>query len=216
MNISYEVKDIVKVLIKKWYVIIVCIIICVACSIPVAKKSYADAVRNYEKYVTDQGAEEVKIDKISTYINIIRGEDDSNSKIQDIASDIISISQDVIIENKLIITMKYYKSIDSIYVYAENIKEEQFNTFIDSLNEKLEKELLPKLGNKVEYEDISIEYNDENLAETLLKEPTEMGTGLTAFIKAGIFGFLLGVFAILVYDYCKIARQIRREERNEN
>lgn len=55
---EYSVYDLIRILLKKWYVILITVLLFAGISTVTAKKSYENAIRNYEKYTSEYKAPE--------------------------------------------------------------------------------------------------------------------------------------------------------------
>lgn len=205
MSIEYEIIDVLRIIRKKWYIILAMTITFALSSIPLSQISYTKAEKNYKKN-TMETVEPVKVN-IESYI-YVQANDIVQKKLYSVGRDI----QRIIAKKKVAEEMQYeyYESINAIRIYVENIDIEEWNSFIIELERDINDILLKRFDNKIwiEIETIQNEDQNNNVGEIILKEPSKIILGVKSVCKAGIFGCLLGLALVLIVDYLKCCKKI--------
>ena len=204
MSIEYEIIDILRIIKKKWYVIIGLSMVCMLISIPLSRISYVQAEENYEQEIMKTA--EIDIVNVESYI-YIQANDMPQDKIDAVGKDIGMIIKKKGMEK---VEYEYFDSINAIRIYAENIDVKDWNVFITEIEQNINDILLKHFKSKIwiEIETIQNPNNDIHIGEIILEKPSQTELGIKLLVKAGIFGCLLGVALVLIVDYTKCCKMI--------
>lgn len=205
MSLEYSVKDVIRVLLKKWYLILGIGVLCGLLVTPMSRASYRKAQDAYE--VATQDTEDIFID-LNIYIYIDGSIDKELG--ENLSEDILMLASEL--DNNLGLNKVYYKSINAIRISGNRIDKQKSDEFIRNLQENIDKILLAQLEERVEinFVDESVENETEQLANLIMELPTEKQIGGRQIIVAGIVGCLLGVFVVMVFDYIKCCKMIQK------
>lgn len=207
MSIEYGVKDVIRIIIKHWYIVLGCVLACALVSVPLSKTSYQDAVSDYhEKLETSQS---VKGDTTKIYIYLSGSGNRKQEK--SLAKDILTLAR---VKNEqfkdLKIQLAYYESINAVFIGKEHAREKDYAEFIQELKEDIDEILLIGLNQNIEidFQEVTNDQGFDTTAELLLQQPVPGPTAVRVIGTAGVLGFLLGLVIVMILDYIKCYKKI--------
>lgn len=208
MSIEYEVRDVIRIIIKYWYIALGSALICALISIPLSKKSYQSAVNDYnEKLEASQTVSEDTATE--TYIYIL---DSGNVKQEKkLAKDILELAKVKKEKDKdLGVQLAYYESINAVFIGKKHVRGNEYAEYIQNIKDEIEQVLLTGLNQniRIDFKTVDNDQESVNMAELLLQQPTMGQTTIRVIGTAGVLGFLLGLVIIMILDYIKCCKKI--------
>lgn len=239
---EYEVLDLLRLLIKKWYIIVMFICLFAVSSIPLAKKSYNDAVSYYNTQINTLTYEEELIQQESySLFCILKAEEVGVSEIsgEEAAKVVYELLCDSAvrncINNKLKIgvtdsfedvlgksSIKLLGNSNLILFSSTSLGETEFESLLVQVENVLSEDMKDIFGQqlKIEFGNVTSELltlqqtmsEDKSFANAALKQPSERDSYIKTMITASAMGFMLGVSYILVKEYISINYKERKSK----
>lgn len=208
MSIEYEIRDVLKIAIRKWYIILGIGLICAIASIPICERAYQTAMNHYIEIKAKKNMEPTIDYEGYIYIDGLK----DSEEINNLTGDIITIAQR---ENKLGLGFIYYRSINAVQIVGKDVDKKECELFLDKLNSEINRILLSKMDKKVDikFENLVTKKTTTNIGDILLKEPVKCESSIRVVGTAAMFGCLLGLAVVLIFDYVKNCRKILTENK---
>lgn len=205
---EYRCEDIIKILIKKWYYYLICIVLFGGLAIVLSKNSYSQAEENYSrlsqvKETNDsryefearlivkphEGVSEQKADKIFMDVERVIGYTDEQRQLQ-----VLSFPGSL----KLILS-------------SDEVKKDE--------NELLLEKIMNNMDDLLEVGDVADVHIEEKeylkieneIVDILFDEPEEKSLSLKNLIVCIVFAIMVTSIIIMIEDYIKVSRKVRRK-----
>lgn len=110
----------------------------------------------------------------------------------------------------------YYESINVLVLRGGDIQKEEYTNFIQILKDNISQILLANidLPIKIDVKEL-IEDKVSDEADLLIKAPEQKETNIKVIGTASIFGCLLGLVIVMIFDYIKCCKKICIESRRQ-
>lgn len=210
--IEYTVRDLVKILMRNWYIIVIISVVFAIISFPLSKISYVQNVKNYNDFVDKNINAEVEINSFAIDISL---KDNENITNKEIAHDLKQICKETTGYNQNAIQMMYYYSIHQFVITNIKMSEEAFATYIVNVKNNLQGILGEAIDLKYnEIEKVQMK-EDEMVGfdNSIYRQPTQFNYSIKTILKSAIFGFLVGIILTLIIDFIKITRKTSKQSK---
>ena len=212
-------KDLLKILLKRWYVILgITALFCIV-SFPISRYSYERAVQNYEKFTA-----EVIYEQSCTVQ--VKGVDSFSKKDQNVASAVCELLNNPLVKNEIITsinnsgvtdvaiqeedyTISFLKRSDNILIKSDCLNPVSFQALIDKLKLTLKNEVSSLFDSKVvvNFGDITCqESKTTSYAKAVMKEPVAIDSYKKIVVTSSIFGLLIGICSVLFVTFEKAGK----------
>ena len=212
-------KQIVVVLLKKWYIVILTAAIMGAVSIPLAKWSYHRAEDSYQKYVLDeemkynfQGEYRLKYadpSDLKIFMACLRDEQLMSEVYGNTNSNDSNVGWEGFLE-RLELACSYDES--KLYLYIANVTQDE----IDHLLKAIFKEMPECLDEHWTFEELVTQTTAANqINDMIMKQPETIRSNSKILFSSVLLGVMLGSFIVLLRDYsskCKNAAALNAEK----
>lgn len=235
--IDYEVKDLLKIVIRKWYVIVLAVAVFSLISVPMSRKSYQQAIEDYNRLLNGEEnideQEEQEILEQNASFCIMKVESINNAEISDVeATNIVYqllnnpsvlavINSNVQWDDPVNVenanshrALSIITNSNAILINSNTLSEKNFSDFILEIERIIKTDLDDVVGQQIEIQLGNIvsqmipEVEDElTFGKSVIQEPSEMASYVKNMITAGVLGILVGVLAVLVCEYIKANRR---------
>ncbi len=235
--IDYEVKDLLKIVIRKWYVIVLAVAVFSLISVPMSRKSYQQAIEDYNRLLNGEEnideQEEQEILEQNASFCIMKVESINNAEISDVeATNIVYqllnnpsvlavINSNVQWDDPVNVenanshrALSIITNSNAILINSNTLSEKNFSDFILEIERIIKTDLDDVVGQQIEIQLGNIvsqmipEVEDELIfGKSVIQEPSEMASYVKNMITAGVLGILVGVLAVLVCEYIKANRR---------
>jgi hypothetical protein len=225
MNLVYEVGDVFIILLKKWYVILITVILFAGLSYPLATISYNNALKDYEELTTKStSSEETNTEnmvKAVSYFKITMNNEKDNELAITIAKNIVEFSRKSFVINSFKeaiskntptfdeeslsqLSITALDSLPIIMIESESINEQVYNSYINSFPKIIQETLTPVFDEKFT---IEMKNNSMESINTEIKEVQKlafnnmifkMPTPLQSRIKIMVTASILGLLMSIV------------------
>lgn len=224
MSITYELRDIFKILINKWYIILISVLLCACISYPLAVQSNSNAKDDY-KSLTNEDIVDNTINAV-TYFRVNMSQVDMEGNIgldltiaQNIASYMkryISEDQDLLSDNNVILKKLKFSEMDDLPVIVIEAKKANEGDYINYINEFpkfIESSLIPIVGEQfsVELIDTNVKLREVPLNKAVLNNPTQVNSRIKIMVTASICGLLLSIVGILIIDFIRTSKIVQNK-----
>lgn len=211
--IEYTIKDVLKIILKKWYLVLIFVVFFVIISYPVSKISYDRALENYNNLNEVEGNINSSNNIISGYeVSIVLNDQTLYETNKDLEHDVKLICKNTNGYDKNLIILEYYRSINTLVIKNDGMSEENFNQYISYLKDNFNTKLAGIAT--FNFEDVSnttLKEDQENeFRNSIIKKPNEFIFSIKTAIKAGIVGFIIAIILIMILDYIKVCKKIRK------
>lgn len=212
--VEYSVADIVKEICRKWYIVILGIVIFAGISYPISRSSYSNAKEDYWSAVGGSADEEDEKGFSGSLFY----------QVKDGTKEELRVYTDCILNHKFMndFTPKYsfdYEKVseqfvlgvvseDLIRIDLDNIKEDDYEKLKVILQDVAED--LNDRGLEISLEeDLLLQYSLENesIYETLYEEPSDQHSLVRTMGTAAVLGCVVSIFGIMLWDYKKKVQQ---------
>ena len=231
MNITYEVKDIFTILIKKWYIILSTIVLFSILSYPIASYSNKNVRDNYNRLTNENEfnynnslKDTVIFYKVTTNLD----EDKSDRLASTIAENIVLFVNEIIKNNNDkkydmdIYSFKWYQAFSSnfkiscmheIPVFMISFKDSDvdYDTFVTEFSSFVNSKMKVIIGEEFTLEliDKSIyEYSKQKFSESILATPSMISSRAKIMITSAVLGLLTSIMLILIYDFKRTSNKL--------
>lgn len=214
--ICYDVKQMLLILLKKWYVVLLGCMFWGVISIPLANISYERAVANYQKfYIAEQSeyneiysyAEGTDIDAFLTVL-------ENAVLMETICQESESQYDWNVFKEKLEVQKE--PTVNVLTVVANDVNEEE-QVFLDNvflkwvpeyLSAELEQEIVLQKMLRENVSAVEITERRDEIVSRLIKEPIRPASSWSVVMKACIFGFVSSCFCVMIGDYLKKCKTV--------
>ena len=224
MTISYDVKDLFKLLWKKKKTIMFVAIICGLLAIPTANVSYNTALEEYSEIMQKGSEREKKVLGISTQFIKVRVPEKSQFSTDIIVDHTVALmTQDIILKsawkkflaensnmnyddfkNELEITAM--SDVGLIQIQHQSIEEKHFSLFVDQLIKETVTVVPGIIDAQFNLEKVGTffeEHAKSNINEIILKPPSKPRSYIKIIGTAGLGGIVFTCFIILLLDFLR-------------
>ena len=211
--IEYSIKDLLIVILKKFYIIILGIICFALLAIYNGEVSYQKALDNYSKYTTEENISTLSERVEHTFCLIScsskRGVEWTNADSAYIVYTLLcnsTLQKNLSLENKIDMTLIANSNV--ILFESDVISREEFAGKLDAIKKALQTPAIEKSIN-IQYGDIDSSFSEpsQNYAQEIMKKPSKIAHKIQLCIRGGILGFLISIVFILILEYIKRNKQ---------
>ena len=208
--IIYSCRDVIKGILKRWYIIAGVIMGFAIMSIPLANASYKNATSDYEKLMQLEDTEEKYNTQIYYSIETENEEDSyiyldcfANLELMDSICNAQNENSDW---NKLYEKLQYsYIEDGKVFkVLITDTTEEEVSFINDAITDWLADYLEDKAFGEITFQEklrLQDEIEKETIYSSLLSEPVEPDNRVKIVGQAVVFGIVLGSFVTLLLDF---------------
>lgn len=236
MIITYEIRDIIMILVKKWYVILAITILFGTAAYPLAVKSFNESLDNYNLLTNNQNkADEINNVNLVAFYNLTSN-NFNKAELIAMTKNVVDLSNKEFIKNAIAneiqknvsnfnknqlnnITLTSLNDLPTIMVEATDLKENVIDLYVNYFP-SIMKESLSKITNK-EFtikllENSIIKNKSENtnnqieFNKLIIKEPTILQSKIKVIVTGSLLGFALSCFFILAIDFIKVSNKLRK------
>ncbi|MCM1185646.1 MAG: hypothetical protein NC251_00980 [Lachnoclostridium sp.] len=207
--IEYSVKDLLHVILKKFYIVILGIIFFVCLAMYSEKTSYQRALENYERYVLVDAGENVEQAPCVSFCLVSctskPGVEWSNVDSAHIVYTLLAdeaLQKNLKLKDKIEITLIEDSNI--MIWESQSLSAVEFAQQIESVKQTLKTSLVEQSIN-IQYGDIDsgMFASQSDFNERIMQKPDRRLSKVQIYIRGSILGILVSVISILFMDYIK-------------
>lgn len=234
MNITYEVKDIFMILIKKWYIILATMILFGIISYPINKIHNDNVKNNYNELTKVEDTNDDLCSGVLFYKVVINSvndsEDDELAKI--IAKNIVefvqvnfykSKSKKLNLKTNILdldpnelshFKITYMEGLPVLMITVLNAKEDIYNTYLDKFPKYIEDLFLNVTEESFKLEMVHEQIRIKDIADfnSIIMQRPQGVFKYRVMITASILGFIISVLLVLINDFRRTTKILRKEE----